>query len=252
MSGELAGRSALVTGGGRGIGRAIALALAAEGAKVALVSRTRDELDAVAAEIAATGHGPAAVFVADVRDPAEIGEAARGAAARLGEVDLLVNNAAVVWPLGPTATIDPLGWEAAFQINVFAPVRMTQEVLPGMLDRGFGRIVDVSSGIVAHPGAMVGGNAYAAGKAALEAHVVNLAAEVEGSGVTVNAFRPGAVDTAMQGWIRDQDPAEIGAALHEKFVSGHASGSLLTPEDSAAALIDHMKAGGNGRIWDVP
>lgn len=131
-------------------------------------------------------------------------------------------------------------------------MRMTQEVLPAMLERGFGRVVDVSSGIVAHPGAMVGGNAYAASKAALEAHLVNLAAEVEGSGVTANAFRPGAVDTAMQAWIRDQDPAEIGDALHEKFVTGHASGTLLAPEESAAALIGHLKAGGNGQVWDVP
>ena len=99
---------------------------------------------------------------------------------------------------------------------------------------------------------MVGGNAYAAGKAALEGHAVSLAAEIEGSGVTVNVFRPGAVDTAMQAWIRDQDPAEIGRGLHERFVSGYESGDLLTPEDSAAALIDHLRAGGNGLIWDVP
>jgi len=121
-----------------------------------------------------------------------------------------------------------------------------------MVERGWGRIVDVSSGIVAHPGAMVGGNAYGATKAALEAHVVNLAAELEGTDVTVNAFRPGAVDTAMQGWIRDQDPAEIGSALHERFVTGYESGSLLTPEDSASALLAHLDAGGNGQIWDVP
>jgi gluconate 5-dehydrogenase/3-oxoacyl-[acyl-carrier protein] reductase len=56
----------------------------------------------------------------------------------------------------------------------------------------------------------------------------------------------------MQGWIRDQDPAEIGAALHERFVSGYESGSLLTPEDSASALLAHLDAGGNGQIWDVP
>lgn len=99
---------------------------------------------------------------------------------------------------------------------------------------------------------MVGGNAYAAGKAALEAHSVNLAAELEGTGVTVNAFRPGAVDTAMQGWIRDQDPAEIGSALHERFVGTYESGSLITPEDSAAALLAHLRSGGNGQIWDVP
>jgi len=250
VSGELAGRSALITGAGRGIGRAIALALAAEGAKLVLVSRTTSELKAVAAELAARGAETPRVFTADVRDPAQIGDLARAATDDDGGVDILVNNAAVVWPLGPTPTIEPLEWEASFQVNVFAVLRLTQAVLPGMLERGWGRVIDVSSGIVAHPGAMVGGNAYAAGKAALEAHVVNLAAEVEGSGVTVNAFRPGAVDTAMQAWIRDQDPAEIGSALHEKFVAGFEGGTLLTPEDSAAALLDHLRGGGNGQIWD--
>jgi hypothetical protein len=64
--------------------------------------------------------------------------------------------------------------------------------------------------------------------------------------------RTALVDTAMQGWIRDQDPAAIGAALHERFVSGYESGSLLTPEDSASALLAHLDAGGSGQIWDVP
>jgi NAD(P)-dependent dehydrogenase (short-subunit alcohol dehydrogenase family) len=246
------GRTALVTGAGRGIGRAITLALAARGARTALVSRTAAELESVAAEVAATGAERPPAIVADMGEPGRIGEAVRRAAEELGPVDILVNNAAVVWPLGPTATVDPADWEAAFGINVFAVLRMTQEVLPSMIERGWGRIVDVSSGIVAHPEAMVGGNAYGATKAALEAHVVNLAAELEGTDLTVNAFRPGAVDTAMQGWIRDQDPAEIGTALHERFVSGYESGSLLTPEDSAAALLDHLDAGGNGQIWDVP
>jgi 3-oxoacyl-[acyl-carrier protein] reductase len=252
VSGEFDGRAALVTGAGRGIGRAIALALAKAGARVALVARTVAELDSVAAEIAAGGFERPSVVVADMRDPAQIGDAARRVADELGQVDILVNNAAVVWPLGATADLDPLAWEAAFQINVFAVLRMTQEVLPGMLERGRGRVVGVSSGIVAHPGAMVGGNAYAASKAALEAHVVNLAAELDGTGVTVNVFRPGAVDTAMQAWIREQEPAAIGAALHERFVTGYESGTLLTPEDSAGALVEHLSSGGNGQIWDVP
>jgi NAD(P)-dependent dehydrogenase (short-subunit alcohol dehydrogenase family) len=252
VSGRFDGRTALVTGAGRGIGRAITLALAARGARTALVSRTAAELEAVAAEVAATGAEQPLVIVADMSDPVRIAEVARRVVAELGPVDILVNNAAVVWPLGPTAKVDPTDWEAAFRVNVFAVLRLTREVLPSMLERDWGRIIDVSSGIVGHPGAMVGGNAYAATKAALEAHVVNLAAELDGTDVTVNAFRPGAVDTAMQGWIRDQDPGEIGAALHERFVTGYESGSLLTPEDSASALLDHLDVGGNGQIWDVP
>ena len=87
-----------------------------------------------------------------------------------------------------------------------------------MRERGWGRIVNVSSGIAAHPETMIGGNSYATTKAALEAHTVNLAAELAGTGVTVNIYRPGIVDTAMQTWIRSQDPARIGEQLHARFV----------------------------------
>jgi NAD(P)-dependent dehydrogenase (short-subunit alcohol dehydrogenase family) len=75
-----------------------------------------------------------------------------------------------------------------------------------------------------------------AGKTALEAHTINLAAELRGTGVTVNAYRPGGVDTAMQAWIRQQDPERIGADLHERFNRTYTGGSLITPEHSAAAL----------------
>ena len=246
------GRAALVTGGGRGIGRAIAIELAAAGARLAIVSRTSRELKEVAAAIGAAGPTPAITISADVGDPVQLRDAAERAARELGPVEILVNNAGVVWPLGPSAEIEAADWEAAAQINLFAPLRLTRALLPAMVERGWGRIVNVSSGIVASPAAMVGANAYVATKAALEAHTVNLAAELEGSGVEVNVFRPGAVDTAMQGWIRDQDPAEIGEALHERFVAMGESGDLLTPEASAKALVEHLRAGGNGEIWDVP
>jgi len=98
---------------------------------------------------------------------------------------------------------------------------------------------------------MVGGNAYAATKAALEAHTVNLAAELNGTGVTVNAYRPGGVDTAMQAWIREQDPDRIGAALHTRFNQNFTEGALITPERSAAALIAHLAGDDSGSIWDV-
>jgi NAD(P)-dependent dehydrogenase (short-subunit alcohol dehydrogenase family) len=99
--------------------------------------------------------------------------------------------------------------------------------------RGIGRAIAVE---LAALGAS-GGNAYVTSKAALEAHTVNLATELTGSGVSVNAYRPGTVDTATQAWIRDQNPAEIGVGLHAKFRGFHEAGTLITPETSARSLI---------------
>jgi NAD(P)-dependent dehydrogenase (short-subunit alcohol dehydrogenase family) len=123
-------------------------------------------------------------------------------------------------------------------------------VLPGMLEAGWGRVVNVSSAIVSGPGGLVRGNAYAATKAALEAHTINLAAELLGSGVTVNVYRPGLVDTAMQAWIRDQDPDRIGVAMHERFTRNFTEGVMITPAQSAAALISRLSGDDTGAIWD--
>jgi NAD(P)-dependent dehydrogenase (short-subunit alcohol dehydrogenase family) len=168
-----------------------------------------------------------------------------------GRVDILVNNAATVEPLGPTIGIAAEDLRLAFEVNVVTPAALTAAVLPGMLDSGWGRVVNVSSGIAAYPAGLVRGNAYATTKAALEAHTVNLAAELAGTGVTVNAYRPGGADTAMQAWIRSQDPERIGTGLHERFNKNFAEGTLITPEHSAAALLAHLPSGDTGAIWDV-
>ena len=194
-------RVALITGAGRGIGRAVALQLAEGGARVALLARSVDQLEETAATLRGEG-GVALVLPADLADPDAVAQAAATTAKELGPVDILVNNAATVQPAGPTVSTPPAGWSSAFAVNVVAPIRLTLVLLPAMLERGWGRIVNVSSGIVDHPGAMVGLNAYAATKAALEAHTLSLAAEVAGSGVTLNVYRPGSVDTAMQAWFR--------------------------------------------------
>jgi NAD(P)-dependent dehydrogenase (short-subunit alcohol dehydrogenase family) len=250
MTTSLHDRTALVTGAGRGIGRAIAIELAKTSVSVALVARSQNELEETATFIRRLG-GTASVIKADVGDPDQLPRAVKQARDEFGVVDILLNNAAVVWPLGPSAAIDPADWTAAIGINLLAVASLTFALLPAMLDQNWGRVVNVSSGVVARPTSMIGGNAYVTAKAALEAHTVNLAAELADSGVTVNAFRPGSVDTAMQAWIREQNPDHIGTGLHERFNRSHQEGTLISPERSARSLLDRLAGGATGRIWDV-
>jgi NAD(P)-dependent dehydrogenase (short-subunit alcohol dehydrogenase family) len=250
MAGELDGRVALVTGAGRGIGAEIAVGLAARGARVALLARTASQLNAVAARVSGSD-GTAIALTADLADEAQTDAALQRARAELGESGLLINNAAVVWPLGPTAGLTRQEIAAALTLNVTVPVHLSGRVLPAMLPEGWGRIVNVSSGVVSRPEMMIRGTVYAASKAALEAHTMNLAGELAGTGVTVNVYRPGAVDTAMQAWIRRQDPDQIGPELHQRFVQTHAAGALLTPQQSAAALLARLDSGATGQIWEA-
>jgi NAD(P)-dependent dehydrogenase (short-subunit alcohol dehydrogenase family) len=249
---ELAGKTALITGAGRGIGRAVALGLANAGARLILLARSDVQLAETRARLIARGALAEQIRIlpADLGDEEQRTRAAEAALVP-GRVDILINNAATVEPLGATATIPAAELRVAFEVNVVAPAALTAAVLPGMLDAGWGRVVNISSGIVASPAGMVRGNAYATTKAALEAHTVNLAAELRGTGVTVNAYRPGGVDTAMQAWIRQQDPGRIGAGLHERFNRSYADGALITPGHSAAVLIGHLAGDETGAIWDV-
>jgi NAD(P)-dependent dehydrogenase (short-subunit alcohol dehydrogenase family) len=251
VPGGLEGRVALVTGAGRGIGREVAIGLAALGAHVAIVARTAAQLEETGQVISDAG-GTVVAIPADVADPAAVRALVDQVASQWGRVDLLINNAAVVWPLGATPSLAASDVEAAFAINVTAVVILSGLVVPGMVQNGWGRIVNVSSGIAEHPEGMVGATVYAASKAALEAHTINLAAELDRTGVTVNAYRPGAVDTAMQAWIRDQPPEEIGRGLHDRFISMQASGTLLSARESAERLLARLNGNGeSGQIWSA-
>lgn len=243
-----AGRVALVTGAGRGIGKSIAVSLAARGAAVVVVARSGTELEGAVDEIERAG-GRAHPVRADLADLAGIGRLAEQAAAPYGPIDVLVNNAATVGPLGPTASLDWQEVRGAFDLNVVSVVALTAAMLPSMVERGWGRVVNVSSGIVARPGTMRGGTTYTATKGALEAQTVNLAAELEGTGVTVNVYRPGTVDTAMQAHIRDQDPERVGGGLVQRFQEMRESGSLVTPEESARDLVARLAGVGTGGVW---
>ena len=252
MATDLAGKTALITGAGRGIGRAIALGLGEGGAGVILLARTAGQLDETRALLLGRGVPEQNIRVvpAELADEEQRDHAVATMLAD-GDVDILVNNAATVEPLGPTAGIAAADLRLAYEINVVAPAALTAAVLPGMLKAGWGRVVNISSAIVANPAGMIRGNAYAATKSALEAHTVNLAAELRGTGVTVNAYRPGGVDTAMQAWIREQDPERIGTGLHERFNKSFAEGALITPEHSASVLLALLPREDTGTIWDV-
>ena len=248
---DLKGRVALVTGAGRGIGREIAIGLALRGARVALVARSTPQLEEVADLISERG-GSAVAVSADLGEADGVRAAFETTIRRFDTVDLLINNAAVVAPLGPTASLAYSQIREALSINVTAVIALTGLTLPGMLERRWGRVVNVSSGIAQNPAGMVGGTVYAASKAALEAHTINLAAEVAGWGVTVNVYRPGAVDTEMQAWIRSQDPDRVGQQLHDRFVSMHESGTLLSPSESAARLLTRIDAStDSGQVWSA-
>jgi 3-hydroxybutyrate dehydrogenase len=189
MSG-MAGRAALVTGGGRGIGRAIAKDLAAAGARVAVVSRTRAEVDAVAREAG----GAAIGLTADVADPESVRALFRDARAALGEIDILVCGAGVA-PSAPLAKTTDEQWRQAIEVNLSGAFYCLREALPPMTARGWGRVVNIAS-IAGKTGAPYIA-AYAASKHGLLGLTKVAALESVARGVTVNAVCPGYVDTPM-------------------------------------------------------
>ena len=238
--GDLDGRTALVTGGGRGLGAAIAHELSARGAHVGVLARSAAQVRRVAAEIGGTA------LVADVGDAQRLASVLQS----FGEADVVVANAGVIWPLGRFAETDVDEWERALTINVVGAVRVVRAYLPGMLQRGWGRIVTVSSGAARPPG-MPSANGYSTGKAALDMFTLHLAREVDGTGVTANAVRPGVVDTEMQAFMRSHPRDQVGAEFHDRFHGLHDRGELLPAETSARFLVDVVVSGANGTVTDI-
>ncbi len=246
---ELRGKVALVTGGGRGIGRATALKLAAAGCDVAVLARTSTEIEQVVAEVRQLGRRSVAV-TANLADLATIADVVAHVRTELGPVSLLVNNAAIVEPIGASVAVDLNQWAQALTINLTSVFGLIQAVLPDMLAAKWGRIVAVSSGIASGNG-MSFMNAYSVGKAGLEMLVRNLAVELAGSDVTVNAVRPGTVDTAMQTHIRSQPIERVGEALHNNFVGFYDRGALLAPEVPATLIVGVLASDANGEVISI-
>ena len=195
MAHELTGRTALVTGAGKGIGRAVAHALVRAGANVGLVARTGADLERVAAELRAAHPGArVTTAAADVADRAAVEAAAARAAAELGDVDILVNNAGVA-EFGTVLDMEPAAWERMFRVNVLGTLHATRAVLPGMIARRRGDVVNVAS-TAGEKGAATTA-AYAASKAAVLRLTESLAAEVRKHDVRVTALLPSTVNTEL-------------------------------------------------------
>jgi NAD(P)-dependent dehydrogenase (short-subunit alcohol dehydrogenase family) len=199
---RLDGRKALVTGGGKGLGKVIAMALAQAGAEVAVASRTLADCQQVAKEIAeATGRKTHAI-AADVSRSAEVAGLMAAAQGALGPLDILVNNAGVN-VRAPAHEMSERDWDAIIDINLKAPFLCAREVLAGMCQRGWGRIINLGSimSVVALPGR----GPYAAAKAGVLGLTRVLALESASKGVTVNALCPGPFATEMNRPLLD-DP----------------------------------------------
>lgn len=194
---------ALVTGGGRGIGQIVARALAEAGAAVALVSRSADELDRTVRLIEAGG-GTAAAVAADVADAATLSAAVTELQDRLGPIDLLVNNAGIVGPIGPLWEVDPIEWWTTMDVNLRGLVLSSQLVLPTMVARRRGRIINMASQAGVHRWPLV--SAYSVSKAAVVKLTENLARETARYGISVFSVHPGLLPIGLSATVTDHAP----------------------------------------------
>jgi len=216
---DLKEATALVTGAGRGIGRAVALALAREGVSVTGVARTAAELDTLVGEIEAQG-GRGLAFAGDVREQSLAASAVEKTVERFGGLEILVNNAGVGAFANVADTSDE-DWDNVIGTNLTAVFRLTRIALPHLFRRG-GHIFMISSLAAVNP--IAGMAAYCASKAALDHFAASLMLEVRHSGVKVTTLAPGSVETGFSGMERPADTSW-----------------MLSPEDVARTVVDLLK-----------
>lgn len=267
MAGKLAGQAAIVTGAGRGFGRAIALGMAAEGAAVTVTARSKDEIDRTAAQIA-QGGGRAQAVAGDVTNRADVARVVDAAQRQFGPATLLINNAGVAWPFGPVWAVDPDEWWAAEAVHVRGALLYMNAVLPGMVERRGGHIITIA----AYAGQRVAPNlsAYCVAKSAQMRLTEHVAAETKEYGVAAFAIEPGTAITELaegtmaspeaQRWLpamverlrglkAQQNEAEVFARCVEMCVdlaSGRydaLSGRFLMPQDDFEKLLEQALSG---------
>ena len=229
----LNGKTALITGGGRGIGREIALTFARHGARVAVAARTTEQVEQVASEIG----NNAIALVCDVADPESVTRMFGDMRERLGDADILVNNAGIAESATLVNTTDEL-WHRHISINLSGTFYCTRAALPAMLKRGWGRVINIAS-IAAKTGAPYVA-AYTASKHGVLGLTRTVALEVATTGITVNAICPGYVDTEMVSRGVEQITRKTGRTADQALDTlkkMSPQNRLVTPEEVAAVAL---------------
>ncbi|UOQ52658.1 3-ketoacyl-ACP reductase [Hymenobacter cellulosivorans] len=224
----LSGKIALVTGAGKGIGRAVALALAQEGVQVALLARSAEQLRAVAQEIEAQG-GRAVVVAADVADRAAVEAAVAQVLEQLGTIDILINNAGI-GTFAKLVDMEPAEWEKIIQVNLLGTYYTTRAVLPQMIARETGDIINIASTAGQRGAATT--SAYSASKFAILGLTESLMQEVRKQNIRVSALTPSTVATEL--------------AISNKLTDGNPD-KVMQPEDLAEFIVSQLKL--NRRIF---
>ena len=253
----LGDRTALITGGSRGLGLSLGQGFVRAGAHVAILARPSAVLDAAldsldAARVAPTQRVTA--IPADLADLNSLPSVVRRVEAALGPLDVLVNNAAAMGPIGPLADTSMEEWQSAIAVNLIAPVALMQAVLHGMRDRRRGKIINVSGG--GATGSRPNFSAYACAKTALVRATEIVADEVKTFGIDVNAIAPGAMNTRLLDAVLEAGPDKVGAIEYRRALEQQASGGAPPARavELAVWLASPASDGITGRllsaIWD--
>ncbi len=230
----------LITGGGRGLGRAFALALAQTGAQVAVTARSEPELAQTAALIQQAG-GRALALPADVTDQHAVARVVAAVERQLGPIEVLINNAGRFQALGPVAQVDPDDWWREVEINLRGPFLCARAVLPGMMARGHGRILNIASGAGLEGIETI--SAYGASKTALIRFTETLAIETQPYGVAVLAVGPGTVRTPLSDYAATSPQVRERAPLVQQWFQQLFEEGLDTPMEQAVDLVVALASG---------
>lgn len=219
----------IISGGGRGLGRAVALAFAKEGAKVALAARTTEQVEHVAEELRALRRRAIAVST-DVTDQEQVTHLVKRVVEAYGTVDVLVNNAGARGPIAPIHQISLEEWELTLRINLTSAFLCSQAVLPIMMAKKAGKIINITTTLTPRPNL----TPYMVAKAALTHFTKQLSRELKEYNIQVNAVHPGVMDTQMQEEIRKAGTKAIGTDMFERLKE---EGLLRSPEEPAKLIL---------------